>query len=224
MNRRVLHAVAFGAALLATAACGDISSPGRVDRYEWRLVADSAPGQADTLSFHWPQSSVPVRFWAEDSLGLPDLVQTAIDRWKGAFLYHEWDGALVSDSASADVIVRAGPPDVPDVLAANPDMSSSVESCAGATDLGIVPPDLNTIHLPMHVFVSAFIIGGADLTDCLDRVTTHELGHTIGIFTHSPNATDVMYGFPQVSAPGVADRETVEALSHVQPTVQLAPR
>ena len=63
---------------------------------------------ADTLSFHWPQSRLPVRIWAEDTLNLPTHVQQGIHQWEAAFLYGEFRAVVVADSNAADVIVTSG--------------------------------------------------------------------------------------------------------------------
>jgi predicted Zn-dependent protease len=57
---------------------------------------------------------------------------------------------------------------------------------------------------------------------CLERVTLHELGHTLGLFNPShagADLTDLMHPFPQVYQPGPRDRTTVEVLYHTVPTV-----
>ena len=80
--------------------CADIAAPSRSEAYEWRRIIPTGLGSADTLSFHWPRSRLPVRVWAEDSLNLVTDVQNGIDRWEAAFLYGELDAVLVSDSST----------------------------------------------------------------------------------------------------------------------------
>ena len=65
-------------------------------------------GGVDTLSFHWPRSSLPVKVWAEDALNLPSHTRRGLDQWEEAFLYGEFAAVVVSDSSTADVIVRNG--------------------------------------------------------------------------------------------------------------------
>ena len=97
------------AAALATLGCSDIGAPVRSDLYEWRIEAPAVPGPGlDTLSFHWGKNEQPVRIWVEDASGLPDHMARAIEVWESSFLYGEFDGTLVGDSAQADVIVRGG--------------------------------------------------------------------------------------------------------------------
>jgi predicted Zn-dependent protease len=82
-----------------------------------------------------------------------------------------------------------------------------VQPCLGAAD--VIVDSARTLRVPIHVYVFT----GSDPTTaenraCLDATTTHELGHAIGLFQHSPNTTDVMYRLPTVAAPSVHDRAT----------------
>ena len=54
--------------------------------------------------------------------------------------------------------------------------------------------------------------------------TTHELGHAIGIFAHSPVTTDIMYSDPAVSSLSSRDRATAEVAYHTEPTLTVRPR
>ncbi|HEY6783931.1 MAG TPA: hypothetical protein VI159_03215, partial [Gemmatimonadales bacterium] len=53
--------------------------------------------------FHWPANRLPVRFWADPRGNMNALVQNAIDVWQNQFMYGEFTGVIVSDSAHADV-------------------------------------------------------------------------------------------------------------------------
>jgi predicted Zn-dependent protease len=44
---------------------------------------------------------------------------------------------------------------------------------------------------------------------------THELGHAMGLFKHSPNPNDLMAPDP-VSGPSTRDRNTVQQLYHFE--------
>ena len=139
------------AAALAGLGCGDIGAPVRSDLYEWRIEAPAVPGPGlDTLSFHWGKNEQPVRIWVEDASGLPDHMARAIEVWESSFLYGEFDGTLVGDSAQADVIVRGGAPDAK--LQRLRLHSALRPECTGVTDIDI---DVAThqLRLPMRLFI-----------------------------------------------------------------------
>lgn len=200
--------------------CADIASPSRSDVYEWRFIVASGPGAADTLSFHWPRSRLPVRIWTQDTLDLPAHVAHGIEQWKAAFLYGEFDAVQVADSNSADVIVRAESPAKP--AGASRMESSAAPECEGGTD--IVPaPDSPEILYPVRVFLlPRFDPATPGVAECLALTATHELGHALGIFAHSPVETDIMFVDPVVSTLSPRDRATVERAYHVQPNLTVA--
>jgi predicted Zn-dependent protease len=215
----VSRRLAAAALALLCAGCSDIGSPSRADIYEWR----SAQG-GDTLSFHWPQSFLPVRIWAEDQHGLPAYADSSIAAWKPAFLYHEWDAVRVADSSEADVIVRYGPPPAgDDILLERFALDGRAPECQ-ATTLPHVD-DAREVHLPMHVYITARFAPDLPATQaCLALTLTHEIGHTLGIFAHSSHPEDIMYGDPMVPKPSERDRNTAEVLYHTPANVSPAPR
>jgi len=211
----ILLTVLTGAAVGLS--CADIAAPGRSDVYEWRFIAATGPGSSDTLSFHWPRSRLPVRIWTEDAFGLPGHIADGIDRWKAAFLYQEFDAIEVSDSNTADIIVRA---ESPAKVAATARLESrSAPECEGGTD--IVPPlGVQEIQYPVRVFLlPRFDPASPGVTECLALTATHELGHALGILAHSPDETDIMFVDPVVSSLSARDRATVERAYHVEPNL-----
>jgi hypothetical protein len=203
--------------------CADIAAPSRSDAYEWRYIVSTGPGTADTLSFHWPRSRLPVKIWTEDTLGLPAHVQHGIDVWKSAFLYHEFDAVAVADTNVADVIVRAESPVkvVPSVTRLG---SKLAPECEGGTDI-IPPPGSREIQYPVRVFIlPRFDPASPGVQECLALTAAHELGHAIGIFAHSPVETDLMFVDPIVSALSARDRATIERAYHVAPNLAVAAR
>ena len=133
---RAATALATAATLLS---CGDIGAPLRTEFYEWRLM-----DAGSTASFHWNREQLPVRFWAQDIYDLGSHTQAAIDTWKAAFLYREFDGVMVADSADADVIVRAGFPDGGGIL------QTRITECEALTELDL-DIEAHTLTLPIHV-------------------------------------------------------------------------
>lgn len=202
--------------------CADIAAPSRGNAYEWRRILPSTSG-ADTFAFHWPSSELPVRFWAEDSLALPAHVLNGIDQWEAVFLYGEFSGIVVSDSSTADVIVKTG-------IAPKGGFSiTRLESmlapeCQGATDVELSSTGEEILR-PIRVYVDPrFAAGSLGLDECMALTTTHEIGHALGIFAHSPDPGDLMYGDPIVATPSRRDRSTAELAYHTEPTLTVAPR
>ncbi|MFN8654461.1 MAG: matrixin family metalloprotease [Gemmatimonadales bacterium] len=218
MIRPAPLAVSATLALVAAVACSDIVSPTRTNAgYDWRLLVnyDSAGSTfQDTLSFHWPRSSLPVKVWVENQDGLPGHVSDAIKAWKAAFIYSEWDAKIVSDSATADVIVRAiqPPPQTPSLHFA------LAQACVGATDVDTAATR-HQLKVPVHAYVYVSIPGDPGLEDCLNTVATHELGHTMGLFQHSKDSTNIMFAVPTASAPTDNDITTILKAYHFKPTM-----
>jgi hypothetical protein len=203
--------------------CADIASPSRSEAYEWRLIRPTGPASTDTLSFHWPRSRLPVKIWTEDTLNLPVHVANGVAQWKGAFLYGEFDAVSVSDSNTADVIVSAGTA-LKGGFSVTRLATAGAPECEGGTDFEL-PPGSREIQVPVRVFINPrFDPAAPGVEECLSLTTTHELGHAIGIFTHSPVTTDIMYGDPTVSVLSSRDRATVERAYHIQPTLSVASR
>lgn len=203
--------------LALVAACGEPTVPSRADIYGFDSGGDV---------FHWPVDRLPVRFYAQPTGNLPFLVQRAITAWEGAFLYGEFTGVLVSDSGIADVIVHAdSAPDVP------PDQGPPVYACDGNVHSPGSPPGTITWEpltkaidgpLQLDLYIEGTPSDGR-LAACLRRTTIHELGHALGLFQHSSDATDIMYAPPQVDLPSERDHRTMEVLYHTPATILPAP-
>ena len=207
MNRRIA-ALALGPFAAALLSCGEIGAPTRADIYEWRIIETP-----DTFAFHWPRESLPIRIWVQDIYDLPQHTQAAIEGWKEGFLYREWDAELVSDSATADVIVLSDFPLGPTILLA------SVTECEGYTDLAL-DTDTGVLTLPIRIYVVPRFDPDLPATRaCFGIVMYHEIGHALGIFRHSPNPADIMYFNPTAATPTQRDFQTAEVLYHARTTV-----
>ena len=212
--------VIFAVTALLIGACSDLASPTRSNAYDWRLIVafDSLGPQLDTLSFHWPRSRLPVRIWVEDAGGLPDEVAHGIEEWKAGFLYGEWDARVTSDSLNADVIVRLAPPPPPGPKPVAGRIGSMLlPECDGATDLDTVATRFE-LKIPLRVYVNPLVASNdPNLARCLRVTTAHELGHSLGIFQHSPDANDLMFTAPAVDALSHRDINTAQTLYHFPP-------
>ena len=207
--------------------CSDILTPSRTPRYLSDLAGEV---------FRWPSDRLPVRYFADTRGTMPELVSAGLQAWEQQFLYGEFKATLVTDSSQADVIVvweDSVPPDVP------PDTVGAAGACDGFTryiidttttasgtnspTAGVEPP--LTMTEPFHVYLRVRPgFTEAQVAACMPRVTAHELGHTIGILTHSPANTDLMWGTPTTQTPTNRDRNTAQVLYHTAPTIAPPPR
>jgi hypothetical protein len=215
MIRRLLLA---GAALGAVAllACSDIVAPSRFGRYDWRLFVpfDSLGPRADSLSFHWPASSLPVKIWVENQYGMPGFIQHGIGLWKNAFLYGEYDATIVPDSTTADVIVRTIIAPVKPAPSLGSYASAMFPGCGGETDVDTAATR-HELRVPVHVYVyPKYDPTTTDLTQCFRITATHELGHSLGLFQHSSDTLDIMFSDPVAEQLSPRDIRTVETLYH----------
>jgi predicted Zn-dependent protease len=205
--------IAAAAALLL--GCSELSAPARSVPYESRLFVsydDNGTPAIDSIRFHWPQSAMPVRYWVEDSLNAGDHVRAAIETWKGALLYGEWDAQVVGDSGSADVIVRVLQPP-PKPAPAQLRLRSLRAECEGATDIDTVATR-RELRLPLRIYLNPRLILDPNLPLCMEITAVHELGHSLGLFQHTSDPLDIMHADPV--ATGLSDRDvsTIEALYH----------
>lgn len=200
--------------LALAAGCTEPTIPDRQAAYPF----DDGFGEV----FRWPRERLPVRYYADARGPMAAVLSPALAAWEAQFLYGEFAGVLVSDSASADVVVRWGgavPADVP------PDTGPPVVSCSGVTMLTI---DSASNNIDGQIVVTANSLAvpasAAQMIACYRRVIAHEVGHSLGLFQHSTQAGDLMAGQPLVERPGERDRVTAEVLYHTTPTIGPPPR
>ena len=200
---------------LGALACTDISTPSRPVPYESRLfIAFDSNGTPaiDSLRFRWPASSLPVRYWVEDSLNAPLHLRNAITTWKGAFLYGEWDATVVNDSSQADVIVRVQQPPIkpgPTPLR----MRALRLECEGATDIDTVSTR-RELRVPLRIYLNPRLPDDPDLDLCMGITAVHEMGHSMGLFQHAADPEDIMNADPVATKLSDRDVSTIEALYH----------
>jgi hypothetical protein len=199
------------AAVWTVAACETAAAPQRQLAYP---LEDPQSG----LTFHWTADRLPVRYWVAGGAGqVQGFVRDGLLAWAATFLHGEFRGVVVADSAAADVFVfvepglppPGGTTDDPPVLGA----------CEGVTSYDL-ELDEDRLVGPFRVTVAWDTrYADVDIVNCLERVTIHEVGHTIGLFGHSANELDLMHGNPRVRTPSPADQATAEVLYHTRPNI-----
>jgi predicted Zn-dependent protease len=150
-------------------------------------------------------------------------VVAGLQTWVNAFHCQEASFTVGGDSTQADIIVRQVavlPPQPARSVSLGAD---SVGACTGRTD-GTFDSTL-TLNGPVRSYIAP--MPGRDsvaLAGCFRMVTTHELGHALGILAHSTDPADIMYITPRRSSLSVNDRYTLQTLYHTTPTIRPAPR
>jgi hypothetical protein len=209
MTIRLLSGIATGIIVITAVACSEIAAPSRRDAYEWGRIVGT-----DTLTFHWPASSLPVKIWVEDQFDMPSHIARGIAQWESAFLYNEYAAQLVSDSTSADVLVRTtiAPPKLARTLMRLPSMVPT--DCTGFTDIDTVATRFQ-LQLPIRMFIGPLKDPALnDLTECFQVVAAHELGHSLGLFQHSDSLRDLMHSVPTATQLSRRDINTAELNAH----------
>ena len=197
--------------LLLALGCSEILVPSRTPRYLSDLAGEV---------FRWPSDRLPVRYFADTRGNMPDLVRTSLQVWEAQFLYGEFKGTVVGDSSAADVIViwqDSIPPNVP------PDTAGALGACDGVTSFVIDSTGAMTEPIRVQLRVRPGYTE-PQVAACMRRVAAHELGHTLGILTHSPATTDLMFGTPPTATPTNRDRNTAQVLYHTTATIAPPPR
>jgi predicted Zn-dependent protease len=219
----IFRRVLLLSALALLAACHEGVGPGACFEPNARPYNFDFAGDTN-LVFHWPSSYMPVRVYAEPTADLPANVQAAMQLWVAAFRCNELSLTTATDSTHADIIVR-NPLSLPAALRTGHVMhADSVGACQGVTHFDLDSAGTGLAG-PLRSYVAPF--PGADSASaaaCYHFVTAHELGHALGILSHSPDAADLMYAAPFHRALTEADRYTIQLLYHTPSKLGPPPR
>ncbi len=217
--------VALAAAAIAGAACKDQSPSACLEpnaiAYPFWLPGDTSKW------FHWPSGKMPLKVYAENVGELQANVDSGTALWTAAMRCGGISFVRVTDSTVADIIVRnppvLPPPGAPPLMQVRM-AADSVGACVGVTQ-AVVDTTQTTWKLipPMRSYVSPQSSDTAAITACYHFTVAHELGHAIGLLSHSSDPNDLMYYQPRRRYASPDDRYTLETLYRISPSIILGP-
>lgn len=203
--------------------------PASLARWQTRSSSDYFDQVQPTIAGYPVWSRFPVRIYLEHTTQLPDRSQEWINAVTAAI--QDWNAYLpltiVNTPDTADITIwRRTPPLQVDRLAAThlqvDRLAATRRTTAQSDRSPNRQPDLRarSAETRFNLWVDRTIpeqpvlshrmtiwLGMGQTQDYLRAAARHELGHAIGIWGHSPTATDVMY-FAQVrQPPPISDRD-----------------
>ena len=177
------------------------------------------------LVFHWAPGKTIALYVDEttqsDSLDIREAVSRGAAVWEDVALFDEFSFRIVDDPRQADVVIHyEDAPRIVDVpLDCIPPGSGD-----GLTVFCVEEPEAPVLPLldggggrvkvdvyldPEGVETGILTIAGLTRQEYFAVLAAHELGHVLGLGTHSPFEEDIMRGVPLVSRPSRADAEAL---------------
>ena len=208
---------AIACATLAIA-CESPTIPGLPGPYDFRLTVHGVDGHARIHTFHWDRGAVVPVYLGDDVEGAADLrraFQRAARAWRAAAVFGEVRLEEATDLGAARAVLRWH--DAPGVL-------STPMGCLGpvtgaASTLGCLNDPRDALRSwprrdgeASRVIYRVVIRRTAD-QELLERLVIHEMGHVLGILSHSPDPADIMWAGPDLPPmPSARDRSTLRSL------------
>ena len=214
---RLVCSLALGTATLGIA-CDVPTIPALPGPYDFRLPVYAAAGRANIRTFHWDRGAVVPVFLGEGGGGAGDLRQAfqgAVHAWRAAAVFGEVRLRATTDLDEARAVLLWH--DAPGIL-------STPVGCLGpvtgaASTLGCLNETRDALRSwprrdgGASRVVFRVVIRRTGDQDLLDRLVIHEMGHVLGILSHSPDPSDVMWAGPRLPpAPTARDRSTLRSL------------
>ncbi len=209
--------MALVGAALATA-CDSAIIPALPGPYDFRLAVYGTDGRARPRTFHWDRGAVVPVYVVHEQSGAGDLRQAfrrAARAWRSAAVFGEVRLRETIDLGEARAVLRWH--DAAGVL-------STPMTCVGpvtgaASTLGCLNDPRDALRTwprrdgePSQV-IYRVVIRRTDDQELLDRLVIHEMGHVLGILSHSPDPSDIMWAGPDLPpAPTARDRSTLRSL------------
>ncbi len=209
--------MALVGAALATA-CDSAIIPALPGPYDFRLAVYGTDGRARPRTFHWDRGAVVPVYVVHEQSGAGDLRQAfrrAARAWRSAAVFGEVRLRETTDLGEARAVLRWH--DAAGVL-------STPMTCVGpvtgaASTLGCLNDPRDALRTwprrdgePSQV-IYRVVIRRTDDQELLDRLVIHEMGHVLGILSHSPDPSDIMWAGPDLPpAPTARDRSTLRSL------------
>lgn len=201
--------LALLAASLVVTSCDSPTVPEQPFAFDPRL-----PGG---LVYHWPVGatiSVYVDPAGWEGIDVRRLVASAANEWRDAAHYRDFDLRVVDDPAAADVIIHSSQaPFLVDVNeCAYPDGAGSgvtffcpTESLDGLEILPLLNGGQGRVKMDVRISGPRYVT-----EENLQPYVSHEIGHVLGIGSHSADVNDLMYaGDLRVSMPTERDARTL---------------
>ena len=202
---------------LATA-CDSATIPALPGPYDFRLAIYGTDGRARQRTFHWDRGTVVPVYVDDEPAGagaLREAFQRAVRAWRSAAAFGEVRLRETTDLGEARAVLRWH--DAVGVL-------STPMTCVGpvtgaASTLGCLNDPRDALRTwprrdgePSQV-IYRVVIRRTDDQELLDRLVIHEMGHVLGILSHSPDPSDIMWAGPDLPpAPTARDRSTLRSL------------
>ena len=205
-------------AAAALASCDAPTMPSELPGYDPRL--------GGTDIYHWPLGH-DIAVYVDPAAGgdaFAAPVQSGFAGWRDSLRYREVTMTLVGSPELADVIVHH----INAPYLVEPGTCGSFGPGAAGRTFFCVALQGDTLEvLPLVSGASGRV--KMNVTIDPSRTTTaspvaaivaHELGHVLGIGTHSNGTTDLMFAAPTVLVPNASDAATLRWLLHQPPTIR----